>query len=232
MDSGHVVRLSMSSTNLSKLCNANLSILRQKVALLDALVNRHMTPQKAEEAFRSVCPLVGASIGMHLRHSMDHIERATIAAERAITASYSTPLDKKKKNSVNQRIDIHYDLRIRGGKDETDLDEARDRITRVSTLLSNVQKRFDSSNLTSEHPVEAFFFLSGDPTSPEVGLQSTIGRELGFAAHHAIHHLTLVKIIALNYAGLHQSDLPKDLGMAPSTILHESNTMKDNSAST
>ena len=98
MDSGHVVRLSMSSTNLSKVCNANLSILRQKVALLDALVNRHMTPQKAEEAFRSVCPLVGASIGMHLRHSMDHIERATIAAERAITASYSTPLDKKKKN--------------------------------------------------------------------------------------------------------------------------------------
>jgi hypothetical protein len=163
---------------------------------------------------------------------MDHIERATIAAERAITAAYGTPFDKKKKNSVKQRIDIHYDLRIRGGKDETDLDEARDRITRVSTLLSNIQKRFDSTCVTSEHPVEAFFFLSGDPTSPEVGLHSTIGRELGFAAHHAIHHLTLVKIIALNYAGLHQSDLPRDLGMAPSTILHESNTMKDNSAST
>jgi hypothetical protein len=221
----------MSSTNLSKVCSANLSILRQKVALMDALVSRHRTQQKADEAFRAVCPLVGASIGMHLRHSMDHIERATIAAERAITAAYGATLDKNNNNSVHQRVEIHYDLRIRGGKDETDIDEARDRITRVSNLLSNIQKGFDSSSATFEHPVEAFFFLSGDPSSPDVGFHTTIGRELGFAAHHAIHHLTLVKIIALNYAGLQQSDLPKDLGMAPSTVLHESNTLNDNSIS-
>jgi hypothetical protein len=217
----------MSSTNLSKVCSANLSILRQKVLLMDALVARHSTPQKADEAFRAVCPMVGASIGMHLRHSMDHIERATIAAESA----YGAALDKNINNNFKQCVEIHYDLRIRGGKDETDIDAARDRVTRVSNLLSNIQKRFDSSSATSECPVEAFFFLSGDPSSPEVGLHTTIGRELGFAAHHAIHHLTLVKIIALNYAGLQQSDLPKDLGMAPSTILHESNTHKDNSIS-
>jgi hypothetical protein len=41
---------------------------------------------------------------------------------------------------------------------------------------------------------------------------------LGFAAHHAIHHMAMVKIIAIQTLGVKEIDLPADFGMAPSTV--------------
>jgi hypothetical protein len=55
----------------------------------------------------------------------------------------------------------------------------------------------------------------------EMDLSSTIGRELGFAAHHAIHHLAMVKIIAIHTLGLDENELPNGFGMAPSTVRFE-----------
>jgi len=213
---------------LSQVCRANLLILQQKVALMDALVSRHATPEKAQEAFYTICPIVGASIGMHLRHSMDHIERASVAAAASTSSSFKTV------NSISIKTAssnvIHYDLRNRGGTDETNMEVARNKISNVSNILQYIKEQCDimeqekrrdfSEVLQGKNSVEACFFLSGDANSPEVGLHSTIARELGFAAHHAIHHLVLVKIIALNCAGLQETDLPRGLGMAPSTIIH------------
>jgi hypothetical protein len=62
--------------------------------------------------------------------------------------------------------------------------------------------------------------LSGDPM--EFQLPSTVERELGFAAHHAIHHLAIVKVITQETLQLPQELLPKDFGKAPSTINFES----------
>ena len=61
--------------------------------------------------------------------------------------------------------------------------------------------------------------LSGD--AEEFQLPSTIERELGFVAHHAIHHMALVKIIAIHTVGLSPTELPPDFGRAPSTLVHD-----------
>ena len=208
----------MATPILSQVCRANMLILGQKQALIDALLSRHASPQKAREMFQSICPMVGSSVGMHLRHSMDHIENASLAAHDA----YVSP-------SNHTYSEIHYDLRTRGGVDESNIDEARKRIIRVQDILEEVKHQCDlilerdlsalhQDALHGKHPVQAYFFLSGVAGSPEVGLSSTVARELGFAAHHAIHHLAIVKIIALNHAGLQESDLPMGFGRAPSTV--------------
>ena len=49
-----------------------------------------------------------------------------------------------------------------------------------------------------------------------VGLHSAIGRELGFSVHHAIHHLAMIKVIAMHLNIDHL--LPDDFGKAPGTI--------------
>jgi hypothetical protein len=67
--------------------------------------------------------------------------------------------------------------------------------------------------------VNAFFMLSGDPM--EFQLTSTIQRELGFAVHHAIHHMAMVKIIFHETLQLPPELLPLDFGKAPSTIVYD-----------
>ena len=61
--------------------------------------------------------------------------------------------------------------------------------------------------------------LSGD-SPDEYALTSTVSRELGFAAHHAIHHMAMVRIMATceHVGQLTDQDLPPDFGRAPSTV--------------
>lgn len=54
---------------LHPLIKANAALLSQKIALLDVLVAKHGA-NYASEAFQKTCPVVGASIGQHYRHSM------------------------------------------------------------------------------------------------------------------------------------------------------------------
>lgn len=51
----------------------------------------------------------------------------------------------------------------------------------------------------------------------EAELNSTLGRELAFAAHHAVHHQAMLGAIAAE----HGIELASDFGKAPSTINHE-----------
>lgn len=146
---------------LSSLCRANIAILSQKVGLIEALVRRHGVDQ-ARDVYRSVCPMVKASIGMHIRHSMDHMELAALVAE-----------------NPSEESELHYDLRVRGGTLETDMDEAKKRILNVSNILKNLSSEKEStlSNGFVRIPVKATFFLSAEPI--EYVLPSTIARELG-----------------------------------------------------
>jgi hypothetical protein len=48
-------------------------------------------------------------------------------------------------------------------------------------------------------------------------LGSTVGRELAFAAHHALHHHAMMKFIADSFGCI----TPADFGKAPSTVHHE-----------
>lgn len=189
---------------ISSLCRANIAILNQKVGLIEALVSRH-GEGSARDIYKSVCPMVKASIGMHIRHSMDHVELAVLAA-----------------GHPDENSELHYDLRVRGGTLETDMDEAKKRILNVADVLKDIDKLSESESALETvalRPTKATFFLSAEPT--EYHLPSTLGRELGFVAHHAIHHMAMIKLIATNHAGLDDSDLPPDFGRAPSTVVHD-----------
>lgn len=185
---------------LSRLYNANRGLLNQKLGLMEVLVKR-FGEQNAKEIYRTTCPIVGASMGQHIRHSMDHIERAIYAT--------SHPDDTK----------IRYDVRERGCADEHDMAAAEDRIRRVSKMLEEVTVS-QSYIPVIDHRVDALFMLSGDDET-EMPLPSTAARELGFACHHGIHHMAMVKIIAIQTAKLPESDLPASFGKAPSTLNFE-----------
>jgi hypothetical protein len=157
---------------------------------------------EAKELYKTTCPLVKASIGQHIRHSMDHIDRVVVAA-----------------SDPDQR-EIHYDTRKRGVLDERDMDAAKERILRVDSSLDKLSSSSGYVPVLG-HSIEACFMLSGD-SEMEYMLPSTVARELGFAAHHAIHHLAMVKVIATSsLINLEDSDLPSDFGRAPSTVNYD-----------
>lgn len=192
------------------LIKSNLAILSQKIALLDLLVGKHGASQ-ASDAFQKTCPIVGASIGQHYRHSMDHVELAALVASSA------------QDSSTQQQIgDLHYDLRVRGGTLEKDLVESRNRLCDVTDVFRSLNTAIVDGDevIATATPVTAYFNLAADD-SAEIGLPSTVERELGFCAHHAIHHLAMVRIICLQTVGLSEVELPEGFGRAPSTILFD-----------
>eukprot|EP00814_Leptocylindrus_danicus_P009205 CAMPEP_0116024084 /NCGR_PEP_ID=MMETSP0321-20121206/12077_1 /TAXON_ID=163516 /ORGANISM="Leptocylindrus danicus var. danicus, Strain B650" /LENGTH=219 /DNA_ID=CAMNT_0003495689 /DNA_START=136 /DNA_END=795 /DNA_ORIENTATION=+ len=202
-----------SSSTIQSLCRANMAILHQKLMLLTELESTFN--DAAKHAFRSRCPMVGASIGQHFRHSLDHMELPALVLA-----------------SGQDCVDLHYDLRVRGGTTETDVVEARRRIENLTTIFREVQESSPSPSSSSSFStsssakvveeeneigtVTAHFMLSADGV--EVPLPSNIERELGFAAHHAIHHMALVRLIATVHIGLPAESLPEDFGRAPSTV--------------
>ena len=190
---------------LSRLYSANRGLLQQKLGLMEALVTRFGVA-KAKDIYQTACPIVGASMGQHIRHSMDHIERAIYAISH---------FKEQQQQQQEEHVKIRYDVRERGGADEHDLMAAQERIQRVSQMLENITHS-QSYIPVLDHRVDAVFMLSGDDDT-EMPLPSTAARELGFACHHGIHHMAMVKIIALQTAQLPASDLPLSFGKAPST---------------
>mmetsp|Transcript_2850 Transcript_2850/g.3269 ORF Transcript_2850/g.3269 Transcript_2850/m.3269 type:complete len:94 (+) Transcript_2850:1-282(+) len=84
----------------------------------------------------------------------------------------------------------------------------------------NITEETAQEHLVTSEMINASFMLSSD-NGEEFNLQSSIGRELGFVAHHAIHHLAMVRIIAINTLGLDENELPPNFGKAPSTVNFE-----------
>jgi hypothetical protein len=208
----------MSTTTLQALCRANLGILRQKLVLMDAMKTKFGAVE-AKSLYAKVCPIVQASVGQHIRHSMDHMELATNVAAEAAAATTTTSSD-----SSSTDRELHYDLRQRGGGDENDIEEARNRIERAVERLHTILESPPSSSSSSEdRHVRAYFMLSGDPE--EFNLPSTVEREMGFAAHHAIHHMAMVKIIVQTTLGI-SDDVPTDFGKAPSTTVYDNTNME------
>jgi hypothetical protein len=131
----------------------------------------------------------GGTIGKHFRHVLDHFRAA-----------------------VGCHADggcIDYDHRDRDVPMETDRRLAMDSIDSLAAGL----RRIDDRGLSSA--VRVRVMVSADGATAE--LRSTLARELAFAAHHAVHHLAMIRAIASEFG----QELPEDLGRAPSTLNHE-----------
>lgn len=225
---------------IATLCRVNINLLQQKLDLIKILQTKHGIDQLQNQIFNDICPIVKASMGQHIRHSNDHIERVTDAVSVNLFEG-ETMLNRVK------MCTIPYDTRSRNTEDEQNVSAAMDRIQRIQTILQSYQ--IQSSQISVKQPVEASFMLVSPPTSAKTttsdinetsddanekdlssALPSTIARELGFVAHHTIHHLAMIKIIVTNpfhptdseghQPYLSASELPPTFGKAPSTIHH------------
>lgn len=143
-------------------------------------------------------------MGQHLRHSLDHYRKLFegVAASAPSSSTSSSP---------PTITTIQYDVRDRGTAIEIDLAAARREVDR---LMAEVQALPDEA-LT--RPVHAAFVLSAE--GEQATLPSTLGRELGFCTHHAIHHHALIRAIA-SALDTH-AHLPADFGLAPSTAHYQ-----------
>ena len=188
---------------------AALAVLGQKRALLQTLSPGHYT---------TPCPLVGdATIGQHLRHSMDHYARCLAAATEA-AAKTTTHTHTATPNTPTVTTTIHYDVRKRGTAVESDISEARKEVDRLIAVVESLP------DAALARPVAAAFVLSSDDADGAgEPLASTVGRELGFVTHHAIHHHALIKTMA-KALGLGGLGGIREFGVAPSTAQYRKAT--------
>ncbi|MBX3363305.1 MAG: hypothetical protein KF866_00955 [Phycisphaeraceae bacterium] len=132
----------------------------------------------------------GGTLGKHVRHVVDHFAAAVGAFERGEI--------------------IDYDHRERCVPMENDRTSALDAIAELRAQIAALTEAH------LNHPVRIRVMLSGDGSETE--LSSTLGRELFFAAHHAIHHHAMMKAIAAEFG----VEADAAFGKAPSTINFES----------
>jgi uncharacterized damage-inducible protein DinB len=131
--------------------------------------------------------LPGGTIGKHIRHALDHFRAA-----------------------LDGRADvIDYDHRERDVPMETSPAAALQAIDDLCQQLAAI----DQAQL--QQPVRVRIMLSG--SGDEAELTSTLGRELAFATHHAVHHHAMIRAIAAELG----VQVGPDFGKAPSTINHE-----------
>ena len=156
----------------------------------------HQIPSDSD--FSTACPLLGASIGQHLRHVNDHF-RCLISNVPNTTDPHSLP-----------RYDIY---RNRESTIETSLEQAKSSILDLDADLQQLlfENKLESHQMSQK--INVSFLTGGEETI----FQSTIGRELSFCMHHAYHHCASMKLIAQNNGFLEA--VPDGFGIAPSTAI-------------
>lgn len=137
----------------------------------------------------------GGSIGKHIRHTLDHF--------RAV-------MDGMEPGGV-----VDYDNRSRNVPMETDAAAA---LVAIGALRERLLKINENEVGTS---VVVRVTLTSDGAQAE--LESTLGRELAFAAHHAIHHHAMLGAMAAEFG----APVDPEFGKAPSTIIHESRSSQN-----
>lgn len=129
-----------------------------------------------------------SKVSDHIRHVVDHYLILIHAADGQRQAC------------------IDYDKRAR------DVSIAQNISVAKEILLQVIEQLNKFTELSSDHPLTVTYSTSLNEDS--VKTPSSLGRELQFIHSHTIHHLALISMIARS----HDIPLPKDLGIAPSTL--------------
>lgn len=130
-----------------------------------------------------------ASIGQHLRHCVEH---------------FSLLLE-----GLNSGI-IDYDARKRN----VDLETCSTLFVATIRNIATQFKSLDESAMARPLIVRMLFV----PNTAPVEVVSTLSRELGFVSSHAIHHIAIIKLLALSLG----ASLPEEYGVGHSTMSHRS----------
>jgi hypothetical protein len=134
--------------------------------------------------------LPGGTVGKHIRHLLDHVQAAADAM-----------------GAADQVID--YDHRERETALESNVLVAIGMIDRLARHLGTMEASI------ADWPVRVRAMLSAD--GEHVTRASSLGREIAFAVHHALHHQAMIAAICRE----HGVAVDGAFGMAPATAAHE-----------
>jgi hypothetical protein len=192
----------------------------------------------ADEVLKFPCPLHGASMGQHMRHSLDHVRKAIDAS---LTLHNHNSLEP---SHDSEPLIVAYDERTRGTSVEEHLVSAEREVGSLRCCLEEIMQRrgvsvFDLAAL----PLIVRFAMpptmtaATTPGRHEVSTEdalnyfdvpSNAAREFAFVAHHAIHHnASILAIVKHNEAEVAPGlltglmELAPDFGKAPATVLFE-----------
>ncbi|KAF7982094.1 hypothetical protein HWV62_30415 [Athelia sp. TMB] len=132
--------------------------------------------------------------GKHLRHARDHFLLLVDSV------SSSAPHE------------LSYDVRVRNTPMETKLSDAREALKGMIAKLEEVVPTVTMNTPITLHAV----------TPQMQTMETTFGRELWFASLHAVHHWSMVRVIA----GEMDIKLEEHFGFAPSTLVYHSSEPK------
>jgi len=133
--------------------------------------------------------LPGSTIGKHLRHARDH---------------YTLLLDALE--SPSPRV-VNYDVRLRNTPMESSKAAAKEALRNT---LGRLEKLVPNPALVDER-----LTLYAVTPHPQV-FETTFGRELWFCELHAIHHWSMIRVIA---GELNVKMRDESFGFAPSTLV-------------
>ncbi|KAG1773070.1 hypothetical protein EDD22DRAFT_858864 [Suillus occidentalis] len=133
--------------------------------------------------------LPGSTIGKHLRHARDHFILLIECVSGPAPHIFS------------------YDTRSRNTPMENNLSEAKEALKQT---ISRVEEVVPTANLDLPLTLNAV-------TPFMQTFETTFGRELWFAGLHAVHHWSMVRVIA----GELDIKLDDDFGFAPSTLIYK-----------
>ncbi|KAF8321689.1 hypothetical protein DL93DRAFT_1450232 [Clavulina sp. PMI_390] len=150
------------------------------------LAENKLTPEQL--SFPSTF-IPGGTIGKHIRHAADHYNLLL----QAVATPSATP------------VVLNYDTRKRNTDVETSPEAARDALTGIIDGLKEVVPATPLDTPITLHAVTPF----------DAVMQTTFGRELWFASLHAIHHYSMVRVIAAEQ-GISAAE---SFGVAPSTLM-------------
>ncbi|CAB1101747.1 unnamed protein product [Ectocarpus sp. CCAP 1310/34] len=159
-------------------------------------------------------PATGASVGGHLRHTLDHFSKCLQAAQQQ-------PAPDEDAVPTTTPVTIRYDHRVRGGTIETDPAAAS---RSISSLLQQLQSLPRADYLRAKRVAPMFMLGLGggdNGIKEEYGFESNLERELFFCCHHGTHHDAMIRLILRGMGEKGENALSQageGFGVAPSTI--------------
>lgn len=147
------------------------------------------TLKKDEDLFYTSQYLPGSTIGKHLRHARDYFMAVLDGAEASPHV-------------------FSYDTRKRNTPMERSLASAREALEEVIARLEAIVPQTGLNTMFTLNAITPF----------SQTVQTTFGRELWFAALHAVHHWAMIRVITGELGYKIEDD---SFGFAPSTLVHQ-----------
>lgn len=187
--------VSSSATSSAPMSEADEDLVRKQALSLLRQKRQILKIISADHYTTKVPTIFNSSVASHLRHILDHYMTAVAAATTTETA-------------------VNYDERKR----DTDIEKSKDAAVEA---IEKLEQELLSVELLKPTRVS---FYGDTETFQSFQMPTTVGREIAFASHHAIHHLSMVKLIMQDL----KYEFPDDstIGIAPSTVKDKKQTGK------